>query len=99
MENNLEEAYELRVRPRPSQEVTLTIPNDALASLAKVASKQDTSVEALMGFYIGMGLREDLSKMFSQRVMESAAHVLAQHISSEEERAAILREIRCRAAE
>lgn len=55
-----EEGFALRFRPRPSTTVTLPIPNDTLAALEKVAAGRDMSVEALLKFYIGQGLRQDL---------------------------------------
>jgi hypothetical protein len=42
----------------------------------------------------GQGLRQDLAKLFGDRVLETTAEVLAKHIESEEEVSAILREIR-----
>jgi hypothetical protein len=52
------------------------------------------SSQALMKWYIGQGLRQDLSKLFADRVLETTAQVLARHIQSEEEVSAIIREIR-----
>ena len=51
------------------------------------------SVEALLKFYIGQNLRQDLAKLFSDRVIESTAQVLARHIQSEDEIATIIQEI------
>jgi hypothetical protein len=56
------------------------------------------SREALMKFYIGQGLRQDLAHFYGDRVLEKAAQVLAKHLQSEEEVSAILREIRAEAA-
>lgn len=84
----------LRFRPRPTETVQLEIPTDTLASLRKVAAQRDMSQEALLKFYIGQGLRQELSHLFAERVLETMAQVLARHLQSEEEVAAILREIR-----
>ena len=92
-----EEAFELNVRPRPKEAVTMEMPQDTLASLQKVAARREMSVEALMRFYIGQGLRQDLSRLFADRVLETTAHVLARHIQSEEEISSILQEIRIEA--
>lgn len=54
--------------------------------------------DELLKFYIGQGLRQDAARLFSERIMETTAEVLARHIPSEEERSAILREIRGEAA-
>lgn len=56
------------------------------------------SVEALLKFYIGQGLRADLTKAFSERVLDTTAQVLARHIDSEEEISTILREIQAETA-
>ncbi len=50
-------------------------------------------LEALVKFYIGQGLRQDLAKLFSDRVLETTAQVLARHIQSEDEILAIIQEI------
>jgi hypothetical protein len=88
----------LRLRPRPSEAVTLSIPSDTLEMVRRAAGARDMSPEALLKFYIGQGLRQDAARLFSERIMETTAEVLARHISSEEERSAILREIRGEAA-
>jgi hypothetical protein len=88
-----DEITDFRPRPRPSEDVTLSIPVDALASLRRVAETRDMPPEALMRFYIGDGLRQDLARFFSARILEVLARVLERHIPSEDQRAAILREI------
>ena len=88
----------LRVRPRPSENVTLSIPQDTLANMRDVAATRDMSVESLMKFYIGQGLRQDLARLYSERIIQTTERVLARHIASEAERTAILREIRGEAA-
>ncbi len=89
-----EEGFALHFRPRPSAPVTLEIPVDTLAALEKVATDRDTSVEALIKLYIGQGLRQDLARVFAERVLEKTAQVLTRHIQSEDEVSAILKEIR-----
>ena len=89
-----EEGFPLNIKPRPSCSVSLSIPNDTLRSLEKAASHRDMSVEALIKFYLGQGLRQDLSKLFHERVMDKTAQVLYRHIQSEAEVSAILNEIR-----
>jgi hypothetical protein len=64
----------------------------------EVAATRDMSAEVLMKLYVGQGLRQDTSRLFSERILETTARVLARHISSEEERTAILREIQGEAA-
>ena len=89
-----EEGFALRFRPRTSTPVAIEMPVDTLASLEKAAASRDMSVEALIKLYIGQGLRQDLAKLFADRVLEKTAQVLTRHIQSEEEVSAILKEIR-----
>lgn len=92
-----EEEFQLNLRPRLSQTVSIQIPTDTLSSLKKVAASRDMEVEALLKFYIGQGLRQDISKLFSERVLESTAQVLARHIQSEDEILTIIQEIQAEA--
>ncbi|MCC3446361.1 MULTISPECIES: hypothetical protein [unclassified Microcoleus] len=55
-------------------------------------------MSALLKFYIGQGLREDLTKLFSDRLLEATAQVLARHLDSEEEVSTIIREIQSETA-
>lgn len=89
-----EEGFELKLRSRDSKPVTIHIPADTLTSLEKIASGRDMSVEALLKLYIGQAMRQDLAKLSADRVLEKTAQVLKQHIQSEDEVSAILREIR-----
>lgn len=88
-----EEKFELHFRPRAAEKVSIEIPKDALDSLKKVAAIRDMSVQALLKFYIGHGLRQDLSRLFADRVLDKTAEVLTRHIQSEEEVSTIMREI------
>jgi hypothetical protein len=89
-----EEGFELRFRPRAMETVPLEIPKDVLGSLEKVAAIRDMSYQALLKFYIGQGLRQDLSRLFADHVLDKAAEVLAKHLQSEEDVLKIMREIR-----
>lgn len=89
-----EEGFELRFRPRKNTRISFQIPAEALASLKKVAENRNMSVEALIKFYVGQGLRQDLSKLVADRVLEKTAQVLTRHIQSEEEVSTIMKEIR-----
>ena len=85
---------DLHIRPRPTEAVSIKIPTDTLSKLKKVAERRDMSYEALIKMYIGEGLRHDLSKLFSDRVLETTAEVLTRHIQSETEVSAIMEELR-----
>ena len=92
--NKPDEEFELRLRSQVTEIVSIEIPADTLESLRKVAASRDMSIEALLKLYIGQSLRQDLAKLFSERILDTTAQVLARHIESEEEISAILREIR-----
>lgn len=98
--NNLDQAMEsgdnleLKIRPRESETVSIRIPKDTLESLKKVATQRDMSLDALLKFYIGKCLRQDLSQSFANQVLDSTAKVLARYHHSEDEVAKILQEIR-----
>jgi hypothetical protein len=85
---------ELNFRPRPTTAVTLNLPTDTFEMLAQVAASHDMSIEALLKFYIGQGLRQDIAQRFADRVLDLTAQVLARHGQSQEQVDAILREIR-----
>lgn len=70
--NNPEEEFILQLHPRPQETVSLEIPKDTLESLRKIADSRDMSCEALLKFYIGQGLRQDVAKLFSNRVLEAS---------------------------
>lgn len=88
----------LTVQPRPKASVPLEVPLDVMDSLRRIAESREMTVEALMKLYVGQGLRQDLARQFSDRVLDLTASVLARHVESEEEIAAILQELREQAA-
>lgn len=88
------EELDLHLRSRSSETVSLQIPLDTLALLEQAAVSRDMSPQALMRFYIGQGLRQDLAKLYADRVIERTAEVLARHLKSEDKVSAIIREIR-----
>jgi hypothetical protein len=69
--NNLTHEFTLKVHPRPQEQISLTIPTDTLASLKKIAASRNLSDEALLKFYIGQGLRQDLAKQFGNLLIEN----------------------------
>lgn len=92
--NEAKENVTLYIRPRAAESITIQIPKDTLELLKKVAHSRDMSVDALLKFYIGQALRQDVAQLFSERVLETTAQVLSRHLQSEEEVSTILREIR-----
>ncbi|HEX6291535.1 MAG TPA: hypothetical protein VFZ66_20295 [Herpetosiphonaceae bacterium] len=95
---NRDEAETLRIRPRAAEEVTINIPVDTMQTLKKIAANRDMSIQALLKLYIGQGLRQDAAQLYADRVLEMTAEVLARHVESQDEIAAILHEIRSKAA-
>jgi hypothetical protein len=91
--NDLEE-FEVELHPRETEMVSIPIPTDTLVSLQQVADSRDMSVQALLKFYIGQGLRHDLTTLFGDRLLATTEQVLTRHIRSEEEISSIIREIR-----
>ena len=88
------EEADIEVRPRASREIMLSVPVEALAQLEKAAFRRDMSLQGLLKFYVGQGLREDTARMFADNVLETTAQVLAKHIVSKKERSVILLEIK-----
>ena len=91
--NKPEDEYSLKLHPRLEETISLDIPKDTLATIKKVAANRDMSYEALLKLYIGQGLRQDLTKLFSNRILETTAQVLAKYIDSEAEISNIIEEI------
>jgi hypothetical protein len=96
--NKPDEEFELKFRERPSASIVIDMPVETLNALKGVAASRDMSDTALLKLYIGQGLRQDLTRQFAERVLETTAQVLARHIASQEEVAAIIDEIRTEAS-
>ena len=60
MKKNSKE-FDLKLHPRPKEAIALDIPKDTLELLKKIADTREMSVEALIKFYIGQGLRQEIS--------------------------------------
>ena len=65
--NQIEEDIKLQIKPRATEAILLQIPVDAMRSLEEVVASRDMSIDALLKFYIGNGLREDKARLFSDR--------------------------------
>ncbi len=57
-----EEGFTLKFYPRETKIVELEISVETLEVLEKKAKERDLSLEALLKFYVGQGLRHDLSQ-------------------------------------
>ena len=85
---------EQHIKPRLQEEIVLSIPTDVHKSLQTIAEKQNMSEQALLRFYIGQGLRQDISQHFANNVLERTAQVLSKHFTSVEDVEAVIQEIR-----
>ena len=91
--NISDETLTLNVHPRESETVSIEIPKDTLSSLEQIAERKDMSLTALLRFYIGKGLRQDLSQSFADHVIDSTAKALEKRNYPPSEVAEILQEI------
>lgn len=82
-----------QIRRRLEGTISVRLPQEVLASLERVAEERSTSVEAVVRMYIGTGLRQDIARLYGERVLASVERVLTQHIDSQEEVEAIVREL------
>ncbi|CAN5623437.1 hypothetical protein BH24ACI2_BH24ACI2_15580 [soil metagenome] len=57
-----EEGFVLKFYPRKTKEISLQLSTDVVDLLRKKAEEREMPLEALLKFYIGQGLRQDLSK-------------------------------------
>jgi len=67
MQNNskkimMEEGVELKPYTEEKEEVTINIPKLTFEALEKIAERRDLPLKALLKFYIGQGMRQDLSE-------------------------------------
>ena len=53
------EGYELTFNERESVEINLNIPKDVFEHLEKIAAEKHISVESVLKFFIGQGLRKE----------------------------------------
>jgi len=70
-----EEQIQLQVKPRQTEAVLLQIPVEAMRSLEVVATSRDMSVDALLKFYIGQGLRQDTAKLYGRSLVREGQNL------------------------
>ncbi len=64
-------------KDRPTMTVSLKMPVDVMDDLKAVSqAKEMSSVEALIQFYVGQGLRRDLADLRRKHSVEQAKHIL-----------------------
>jgi hypothetical protein len=64
-----EEGFVLKFYPRETKTVTLEISADTLETLERKAEQRDLQLESLLKFYIGQGLRQDLTPEEAKELM------------------------------
>lgn len=57
-----------KIQQNNMEEISIGIPKETLEVLEKVAKRKDLPLKALIKFYIGQGLRNDLSKAESKEL-------------------------------
>ena len=63
-----EEGFELKHYPEEKEEITISIPKLTFEALAKIAERKDLPLKALLKFYIGQGMRQDMSEEESKEL-------------------------------
>jgi len=58
----------MNIYERESVDIKLNIPKDVVESLEKIAKKRDLSVESVLKFFIGQGLRKELGPKETSRL-------------------------------
>jgi hypothetical protein len=79
-------------KDRPTQSITIRMPEDMLEQLKRVAPRKGMSgYQPLMKFYITQGLRKDLQLIWEEEEMAKAFEALLKKLSlKEEEKSEIL---------
>lgn len=57
-----EEGFALKLYPRETESISIDISVETIEVLKKKAKERDLPVQALLKFYIGQGLRQDMSE-------------------------------------
>jgi hypothetical protein len=57
------------------------IPADTMEAVRREAARRDMSPEALLKLYIGLGLRQDVSRSLAEGTLETPMEVLSRHVS------------------
>ncbi|MEM6839018.1 MAG: hypothetical protein AAF609_19465 [Cyanobacteria bacterium P01_C01_bin.120] len=82
--NSPGEEFELKITPRPSEAIAVSVPVETLDALSRIAAKKDMSLEGLIKLYVGQGLRSDLSQLRADQTLETAQQVLAEYLDADE---------------
>lgn len=64
------EGFKLQFSERESAKITLNIPKDVLETLQTIADKKEMSVESVLKFFIGQGLRKELDPKSTKELMK-----------------------------
>jgi len=67
-------------KERTKTTVSVNVPVDVLEDLKNVAhAKEMSSIEALVQFYVGQGLRQDLAELRRKHAAEQAKQILGKY--------------------
>ena len=73
----------MKFYPRKTKEITLELSADTLEVIEKKAKERNLSLNSLLKFYIGQGLRQDLSekeaKELALKRLKSRKHAIEKH--------------------
>ena len=75
-DDNIQDFTASKLHARASEVVSLRIPVDTLRSLERTAASRDMSVDALLKFYIGQCLRQDLDRLFGEQVLAANPYLV-----------------------
>jgi hypothetical protein len=83
-----------KTKDRKNDEASLRMPEDVVEDLKRVAPlKGMTGYQALIKYYVGMGLRRDLETLWLQEVPERIEGILEKHGIPEDVRSDLLEEL------
>lgn len=84
----------LIIPPRSANTIPVQFSPNTLASLRRVAKQRNVSCQTLIKIYVELGLRQDMDKLFSEDVLETAAKTIAQRFQSKNDITNLLDKIR-----
>jgi hypothetical protein len=81
-------------KDRPMKHISIRVPEDVLEDLKRIAPlKGMGGYQALIKFYIALGLRKDRREIWLQEVPERIQGILAKHGLADEVKAELLEEL------
>ena len=84
---------EIAWRTEPSRPFNILMPERVIESIESIARYKDTTCEALIRLYIGVGLRDDLARYFDEQVLTATEAAIAKRLPQQDV-AAVMQEVR-----